>query len=145
MTATGDPDIAESWADRLRRSPAARYFAASLSALIADYAMTMIVFRTGIIGLAEASAISFVFVGLLFYLVHEFWTFREADSEFSAARLAANLAVLFTAGAVRVGLIALLEHMRTPAGIWASVYFAVGVAGSFTTNYALNRYIVFRR
>jgi putative flippase GtrA len=46
---------------------------------------------------------------------------------------------------VRVTIIAVLEWLQSPAGIWISAYFAAGVAGSFTTNYLLNRYFVFRR
>ena len=49
------------------------------------------------------------------------------------------------AGAVRVGVIALLEALRAPEGIWVSVYFAAGVGCSFTTNFLLNRFFVFKR
>jgi len=145
MAAMSAPEMADSWRDRLRRNPAARYFAASLIALVADYALTMCVYTLAGIDLSSASAISFVTVGLLFYLVHEFWTFREDGSRFSAKRMVANMGVLCVAGAVRVAIIAALELARSPEGLWVSLYFAAGVAGSFTTNYVLNRYFVFRR
>ena len=130
---------------RLRENPGARYFAASLAALGIDYVLTLALFHIARLDLSVAAAISFFTVGAVFYLVHEFWTFREESSRFSAARMAANLAVLCAAGAVRVGLIAMLEHIRAPEGIWVTAYFVIGVAGSFTTNYVLNRYLVFRR
>ena len=139
------PDLDGSWQDRLRRNPAARYFAASLAALAIDYVLAMTIFHVTKADLASASAISFVLVGLLFYLVHEFWTFRADHSKASARRVVANLAVLCLAGIVRVGVIALLENIRAPAGLWVSAYFGAGVAASFTTNYVLNRYLVFRR
>lgn len=145
MMATGDPSATTAWRDRLRRNPAARYFMASLAALVADYVLTIALFQATRLDLSIAAAISFFTVGAVFYLVHEFWTFREKASGFSPARMAGNMAVLCTAGAVRVGLIAALEQVRAPEGIWVSVYFAIGVAGSFTTNYVLNRYLVFRR
>ena len=130
---------------RLRTHTGARYFAASLAALAVDYVLTIALFQATRLDLSVAAAISFFTVGAVFYLVHEFWTFRQEASRFSPARMAGNMAVLCTAGAVRVGLIAALEHTRAPEGIWVSLYFAIGVAGSFTTNYVLNRYLVFRR
>ena len=130
---------------RLKESPGARYFAASLAALAADYVLTLALFYAFRLNLSVVAAISFFAIGAVFYLVHEFWTFREETSRFSGRRMAANLGVLCVAGAVRVGLIAVLEALRAPEGLWVSIYFALGVAGSFTTNYVLNRYIVFRR
>ena len=55
------------------------------------------------------------------------------------------MGVLLLSGAVRVAVIAALEWVRPPAGLWVSVYFAAGVGASFSTNYLLNRYFVFRR
>lgn len=130
---------------RLWESPGARYFAASLAALGIDYVLTLVLFHFAGLDLSVAAAIAFFTVGALFYLVHEFWTFREDGSRFSAKRMAANMGVLCVAGAVRVAIIAALELARSPEGLWVSVYFAAGVAGSFATNYALNRYFVFRR
>ena len=139
------PDAGTGSGNALQRSRGARYFVASLAALALDYVLTLTLYRTLPLDLSVAAAISFFCVGALFYLVHEFWTFREATSRFSAARMAANIAVLCVAGAVRAGIIALLEHLRTPEGLWVDAYFALGVAGSFATNYILNRHLVFRR
>jgi len=130
---------------RLRQSPGARYFAASLAALAIDYVVTLTVYYLARLDLSVAAAIAFFVVGAVFYMVHEFWTFRQETSRFSARRMTANMGVLVLSGAMRVAIIALLEWARTPAGIWVSVYFAAGVAASFSTNYLLNRYFVFRR
>lgn len=130
---------------RLRHSPGARYFAASLSALAIDYIVTLTLYYLAGLDLSVAAAAAFFLVGAVFYLVHEFWTFRQQTSRFSARRMTANMGVLVLSGAVRVAIIALLEWARTPAGIWVNAYFAVGVAASFSTNYLLNRHFVFRR
>ena len=130
---------------RLRENPGVRYFAASLAALAVDYAITLALYHLAGMDLSVAAAISFFSVGAVFYLVHEFWTFRQETSRFSGRRMAANMGVLCLSGAVRVSIIAALEWLRAPAGLWVSAYFAAGVAGSFCTNYLLNRYFVFRR
>ncbi|WP_175354485.1 MULTISPECIES: GtrA family protein [unclassified Hyphomonas] len=122
-----------------------RYFLASLAGLGVDYAVTLLLYHLAGLDLSVAAAISFCLVGSVFYLVHEFWTFRQETSRFSARRMIANIGVLLLSGIVRVTIIAVLEWLQSPAGIWISAYFAAGVAGSFTTNYLLNRYFVFRR
>ena len=141
MTLTFDSEAVK----RLRQSPGARYFVASLAALALDYAVTLALFYIARLDLSAAAAIAFILVGAAFYLVHEFWTFRQETSRFSMSRMAANMGVLILSGAVRVAIIAALEWARAPAGIWVSAYFAAGVAGSFSTNFLLNRYFVFRR
>lgn len=131
--------------NQLLEKPGARYLAASVLALGIDYVLTLALFHLTGLNLSMAAAISFFAVGIAFYFVHEFWTFRSEGSAFSLARLGANFAVLMAAGAVRVGVIALLESLRAPEGIWVSVYFAAGVGCSFTTNFVLNRFFVFKR
>jgi len=130
---------------RLRENLGVRYFLASLAGLGVDYAVTLLLYHLAGLDLSVAAAISFCLVGSVFYLVHEFWTFRQETSRFSARRMIANIGVLLLSGIVRVAIIAVLEWLQSPAGIWISAYFAAGVAGSFTTNYLLNRYFVFRR
>lgn len=129
----------------LLENSSARYLAASIAALGADYVLTLILFHLTGLSLTLSAGIAFFAVGLVFYFVHEFWTFRSAGSAFSLARMGGNLAVLVAAGAVRVGIIALLETLRAPEGLWVSVYFGIGVACSFTANFLLNRFFVFRR
>ena len=130
---------------RLRENLGVRYFLASLAGLGVDYAVTLLLYHLAGLDLSVAAAISLCLVGSVFYLVHEFWTFRQETSRFSARRMIANIGVLLLSGIVRVTIIAVLEWLQSPAGIWISAYFAAGVAGSFTTNYLLNRYFVFRR
>jgi putative flippase GtrA len=130
---------------RLRENLGVRYFLASLAGLGVDYAVTLLLYHLAGLDLSIAAAISFCLVGSVFYLVHEFWTFRQEASRFSARRMIANIGVLLLSGTVRVAIIAALEWVQPPAGFWISAYFAAGVAGSFTTNYLLNRYFVFRR
>lgn len=121
-----------------------RYLAASFAALGLDYGLTLALFQLAVMNLTLAAGISFFAVGLAFYFVHEFWTFRDEGSAFSLKRMGGNLAVLVAAGAVQVGVIGLLEALAAPEGIWVSLYFAAGVACSFSTSYAFNRFFVFR-
>lgn len=130
---------------RLFESSGTKYLLASIAALAIDYALTLTLYHLSGLSLAAAAAISFFAVGLAFYFVHEFWSFRTERSAFSLVRLGGNFAVLVTAGVVRAGVIGLLEWLHSPEGIWVSVYFAAGVACSFTTNFVLNRLVVFRR
>ena len=130
---------------RLRQSPSVRYFVASLAALAIDYVITLALYYLAHLDLSVSAAIAFISVGAVFYLVHEFWTFRQATSRFSMRRMTANMGVLLLSGVVRVAVIAALEWARPPAGLWVSAYFAAGVGASFSTNYLLNRFIVFRR
>lgn len=130
---------------RLLESSGTKYLLASIAALAIDYALTLALYHLSGLSLAAAAAISFFAVGFAFYFVHEFWSFRTERSAFSLVRLGGNFAVLLTAGVVRAGVIGLLEWLQSPEGIWVSVYFAAGVACSFTTNFVLNRLVVFRR
>jgi len=130
---------------RLLDSSSARYLVASIVALAIDYALTLTLYHVGGVSLAAAAGISFFVVGFVSYFVHEFWSFRTERSAFSLARLGGNFAVLVLSGAVRAGVIGLLEGLRAPEGIWVHMYFAAGVACSFATNFILNRLVVFRR
>ncbi|WP_112061361.1 GtrA family protein [Hyphomonas pacifica] len=127
------------------RSSGLRYLVANLCALGVDYLLTLSLFHFADADLSFAAGVSFILVGFLFYFVHEFWTFKSADSRFSRQRLIGNLTVLLVAGAVRVLLIFVLESWKAPIGILATIYFGIGVAGSFVTNFMLNRFFVFRR
>jgi putative flippase GtrA len=129
----------------LLEQPSIRYLAASLAAVALDYGLTLTLFYLAALSLTLAAFTSFFVVGLAFYFVHEFWTFRGEGSAFSVKRMGGNLAVLVAAGAVRVGMIGLMEALRVPEGIWVSLYFAAGVACSFATSYFLNRFVVFCR
>ena len=86
---------------QLLEKPGARYLAASILALGLDYVLTLALFHLTGLNLSVAAAISFFAVGVAFYFVHEFWTFRSEGSAFSMTRLGANFAVLLAAGAVR--------------------------------------------
>ena len=121
-----------------------RYFLASLVALVIDYLATLFLHRGFGLALSVAAGLSFLVVGLIFYFVHEFWTFRRSSSALSVRRLVANLVVLVISGALRVAVIFALEIWRAPEGIWVTLYFLAGVACSFTANFVLNRFVVFR-
>ncbi|MEZ5998479.1 MAG: GtrA family protein [Hyphomonas sp.] len=130
---------------QLGNSHGARYFVASLAALAVDYVFTLFLFHAARLDLSTAAAISFFSVGAIFYLVHEYWTFRHETSRFSGRRMAGTVAVLCLAGVLRVAVIFALETLRAPEGLWVTAYFCLGVAVSFTTNFLASKYLVFRR
>ena len=121
-----------------------RYLIASLFALALDYLLTLFLHHGIGFALSVAAGISFFLVGIAFYFVHEFWTFRRSSSGVSGRRLVGNLAVLVTSGIVRVAVIFGLEAWRSPQGVWVTLYFLAGVTCSFVTNFVLNRFVVFR-
>ncbi|MDX1293080.1 MAG: GtrA family protein [Hyphomonas sp.] len=125
--------------------PALRYGVASVAAFGIDLALTMAL-RLGIgFSLTLSAAIAFVVTGLIFYFVHEFWTFGHDSSTVSAGRLVRNFTSMAIAFCVRVGLIGALELLRTPGVLLALAYFGIGAAASLTVNFLINRYWVFTR
>lgn len=124
--------------------PVIRYTLASAAALALDFALTFALRIWTPLSLTASAAIGFAVVSVAFYFVHEFWSFRRDTMGVSGVRLAQNLLVLSVAFLGRVGTIAGLDWLypsNIPLGI---VYFAIGVAVSFSTNFLLNRYWVFK-
>jgi putative flippase GtrA len=124
-------------------SSGVRYAIAAVAALCVDFALTLTLHAFTPLPLYACAAISFVTIGIGFYFIHEFWTFRAEGSRASAARLSRNLLVLGCAFLARISTIATLEFVHPPEGILAMVYFGVGAGLSFTINYLVNRAWVF--
>lgn len=120
-----------------------RYALASVAALGVDFVLTLSLHTFTPLPLYACAAIAFVTVGIAFYFVHEFWTFRAEDSRASASRLSRNLFVLGCAFLARVSAIATLEFVHPPEGLLAPAYVIVGAGLSFTINYVVNRAWVF--
>ena len=57
-----------------------RYFLASLVALVIDYLATLFLHHGLGLALSVAAGLSLLVVGLIFYFVHEFWTFQRSAS-----------------------------------------------------------------
>jgi putative flippase GtrA len=125
--------------------PAARYGLASIMAFGVDLVLTMALRFGGHFSLTLSAALAFIMTGLVFYFVHEFWTFRHDSSKVSSGRLVRNLTSLGAAFAVRVGLIGALELFRSPGPLLALVYFGLAAAASLTVNFLINKYWVFTR
>ena len=123
---------------------AGRYTAASVLALALDFVLTLSLRAFTPLSLTLAAAISFVAIAFLFYFVHEFWTFRRSEQGFSGKRLSQNLLVVGIAFVARIGTIAALEWLHPSDYALGMVYFCIGVACSFTINFLVNRYWVFR-
>ena len=120
-----------------------RYTLAAVAALAVDTVLTLSLHALTPLPLYACAAIAFVAVGVAFYFVHEFWTFRAEGSRASATRLSRNLFVLGCAFLARVSAIATLEFIHPPEGLLALAYFIVGAGLSFTINYLVNRAWVF--
>lgn len=120
-----------------------RYALASVAALGVDFVLTIILYSFTDLPLYACASITFVTVGVSFYFVHEYWTFRAEDSRVSAARLTRNLFVLGCAFLARVSIIAILEFIHPADGLLPVLYFGVGAGLSFTINYLVNRAWVF--
>ena len=125
--------------------PAVRYGLASIAAFGMDLALTMALRLGGQLSLTLSAAIAFIVTGLVFYFVHEFWTFGHDSSTVSSGRLVRNLTSLGAAFCVRVGIFGALELMRSPGPLLALVYFGLGAAASLTVNFLINKYWVFTR
>jgi len=121
-----------------------RFALASIAALGLDAVLTLSLSYATPLSLTASAAVGFLTVGIAFYFVHEFWTFRRPASGVSLKRLLGNLGALLAAFSSRVGTIGLLETAIPPAWWMEPGYFAAGAGVSFTVNYLLNRLIVFR-
>ncbi|MEL7547319.1 MAG: GtrA family protein [Pseudomonadota bacterium] len=124
-------------------SSVTRYAAASIAALAIDFVLTMALFNFTDLSLTLSAGIAFVLVGVVFYFVHEYWSFRRPDSAFSPRRLLRNFGILCAAFFARISVIGLLETWQTPGFILSIIYFGMGVSVSFAINYLANRYWVF--
>ena len=120
-----------------------RYALASVAALGTDFLLTIILYAATPLPLYACAAITFVTVGVAFYFVHEFWTFKAERSRASASRLTRNLLVLGIAFLARISTIAILEAIHPADGILPVIYFGAGAGLSFTINYLVNRAWVF--
>ena len=134
---------------RLLQRPAFRFGLASIAALALDLALVLIFVHMLKMSLPVSAGLAFVIVGFVFYFVHEYWTFLREGSKASSARLTKSITTQTISLSVRVGIIALIEpFVTTPIflteditqiGIWA-----IGVGASFSANFILNKYWVFK-
>ncbi|MBL4878088.1 MAG: GtrA family protein [Hyphomonas sp.] len=129
----------------LMSKPAVRYGLASILALVMDFILTMTLRFGGGLSLTLSAALAFIVTGVVFYFIHEFWTFRHETSAVSTKRLVKNLTSLGTSFSARIGVIGLLEWLHTPGVLSASAYFVAGAGVSFTLNYLINKYWVFSK
>lgn len=129
----------------LMSKPAVRYGLASILALVMDFILTMTLRFGGGLSLTLSATLAFIVTGVVFYFIHEFWTFRHETSAVSTKRLVKNLTSLGTSFSARIGVIGLLEWLHTPGVLSASAYFVAGAGVSFTLNYLINKYWVFSK
>ena len=134
---------------KLLQRPAFRFGLASIAALMLDLVLVLIFVHMLNISLPVSAGLAFVIVGFIFYFVHEYWTFLRERSKASSGRFLKSIASQTISLAARVGIIALIEPLVTTP-IFLTEYvtqiaiWAVGVGASFSANFFLNKYWVFR-
>jgi putative flippase GtrA len=120
-----------------------RYAAVVTVSYGVDLLIAVLVMRGLSFSLPAASATGFLSAFVLNYVLHEFWTFRRADSSFSLSRLVETFGAALLTIAVRFGLL----HVLAPFAVteYIRIGLLVAAAGvSFLINYALLHFAVFR-
>ena len=122
-----------------------RFLCVSASAFVIDlFLVAIIIFLTSV-HVLFATALSFLTLAALAYLVHEFWTFSNASSRFSVKRLIGVISAAATGLTVRLILLSLLIALFPGAPRELQLGFVAAAAvGSLCVNYLLNR-LIFRR
>jgi putative flippase GtrA len=123
-----------------------RFFAVSVAAFLIDFTLALVLREVFTLRVSVAAVISFIVVWISTYFAHEYWTFKRTDSKAHAGRLTRNLLSNMAALTTRFTVIFLLELVHPhPATLLAAGYLLAGAGCSFTLNYILNRFWVFKR
>jgi putative flippase GtrA len=123
-----------------------RFFAVSVAAFLIDFTLALVLREVFTLRVSVAAVISFIVVWISTYFAHEYWTFKHQDSKAHPGRLTRNLLSNLAALTTRFTVIFLLELVHPhPATLLAAGYLLAGAGCSFTLNYFLNRFWVFKR
>lgn len=133
----------------LFESSAFRFGIASILGLLLDLILVLAFLNFLHLSLPVSAGFAFAIVGTIFYFVHEYWTFRRAESQASSRRLIKSIATQSISLVARVGSIALIEASIMPPAFMAAqmtqvCIWAVGVGISFSMNFILNKLWVFK-
>lgn len=121
-----------------------RFLVTAIGAFAADLILALVLYEVFHLSVTLAAIISFIVVWFSVYFVHEYWTFKRAESRASAGRLTQNLVASGAALVTRVAVIFALETIQAPdSAALAGLYVTVGAGCSLTVNYILNRFWVF--
>lgn len=130
---------------KLLAKPSVRFTLVAGLAVMTDFVLAYTLRTFTDMPLYVCAAITFVIVSSVVYFIHEHWTFRHESSRTSGERLVKNLSVNGAAWFSRVAVIFVLETMREPDNVvLAFFYFGCGACVSFTINFVVNRFWVFR-
>lgn len=112
--------------------------------LVLDLGMAWSLANLASLPLGGAAVAGFLSGALFNYVLHEFWTFRSAESRLSMRRVVLYLSMMVAVLGTRLGVIALLSGgLHGPVGSLVVLVCASGV--SFVVNYLLSRFVVYRR
>ncbi|HVY87535.1 MAG TPA: GtrA family protein [Hyphomonadaceae bacterium] len=122
-----------------------RFLAVSAVAFLVDVALALGLMSWLHWSVTPAAAVAYLLTALIFYFVHEYWSFARKGSRADAGRLVRNLAANAVAFVIRIGVIAGLERLYEPGEqvLLVSLYIGAGAAASVAVNYLLNRFWVF--
>lgn len=128
-------------------APFLRFLLVSVLGLGVDLALAWGLAALAGLPLPAAAAAGFLAGALLNYLLHEFWTFRDAraPARLSARRGGLYALTLAATLGMRVAAVALLDRLLPGAGGLRDITVLAAATGlSFLVNYGLSRHVVFR-
>lgn len=130
--------------DFQRFSELARFGTVTVLGLVVDLAVAWVLAVMFFVALPMAAAVGFGCGAFLNYLLHSTWTFRSDSGVFSPRRMTLYVIVLMAVLTVRIASVAILTWIvGDPKGYELPILVAA-TAASFTVNYFLSKYVVFR-
>jgi putative flippase GtrA len=122
-----------------------RFLAVSAVSFLVDIALARGLYDGLHLPFIMAAAIGYLATAVIFYFVHEYWSFARKGSRADAGRLVRNLVANGAAFVIRMGVIAGLQELRDPGEdpVMFILYIGAGAASSVVVNYLLNRFWVF--
>lgn len=122
-----------------------RFFLVALVGLFTDlFVSWMLATYTGLI-LPLSAAVGFIAGAVVNYFLHEFWTFRESNSQLSMRRGALYIVVVGSTMLIRVGMVFLLERIVYSHPSDNLKVLLLATIFSFLVNYWLSKYVAFKR
>ncbi|MGB3754138.1 MAG: GtrA family protein [Parerythrobacter sp.] len=118
-----------------------RFLAVTLLGVMLDLAIAMTL-HTGLgVSLWIAAAIGFTLAASANYVIHQTWSFRTGPRSLSARRAMQYSGVALATLAVRIAIVAALDHAL--GGDPPLLILICGAGGSFFVNFTMSKHLVF--
>lgn len=131
--------------DRLLNIDTVRFGVVSVLGLGIDISFAWLLATLAGLPLPLAAVGGFAAGAAFNYMLHEYWTFRAAESRASIQRGLIYVAVLAVVLGARVAAVAILERSILAGTSQKLEALLLATAFSFAVNYVLSKYLVFRR